>query len=406
MDCVVDYLPSPAEARPVKGINPRSEAEETRHPRVDEPFCALAFKIQQDSGRKLTYIRVYSGVYNGGRLYNATRDKVEKPAAILDVHADRKERAEEAVAGDIIALTGLKFTVTGDTLCEQEKPLLLETIAFATPVINMAVEPKKTSDEEKMIETFQRIAEEDPTFRVETNEETGQTIISGMGELHLEVVLTRMDEEFNVGVAVGKPQVVYKESVSAEGEARVEFDRTLGDKRHCAAATVKISSAPRASGNTITVDPQVAERWPQFAKIVKAGVEEGLYSGPLGYPVEDVNVVVAAIEGEEGVISEMSVKVSVAQALGEAMKKAKPVQLEPIMEVKITVPEENIGEVIGDLNARRGEVQAVESVYNSAEVTAFVPLRRMFGYSTDLRSATQGRGVFSMTFKKYDSAAG
>ncbi|TAL15753.1 elongation factor G [bacterium] len=406
LDAVVDYLPSPAEARPVTGVHPKTGAEEIRKPKIDEPFCALAFKIQQDAGRKLTYIRVYSGSYHGGRLYNATRDKIEKPAAILGVHADKKERAEEAVAGDIIALTGLKWTMTGDTLCDQEHPLLLETIAFATPVISMAVEPKKTQDEDKMNEAFARIAEEDPTFRFGVDEETGQTIISGMGELHIEVVLSRMEEEFNVGVNVGKPQVVYKETVLGEGEGRVEFDRTLGDKRHAAAATVQVRAAGRGVGNSIEVDPSVDLRWPQFSRIIRAGVEEGLYSGPLGYPVEDVAVKVLSLEGEEGSISEMAVKVSVAQSLGEAMKKARPVQLEPLMEVKITVPEENLGEVIGDLNARRGEVQAVESLYNSAEITAFVSLRRMFGYSTDLRSATQGRGVFAMTFKRYDVSGG
>ena len=406
LDCVVDYLPSPGEARPVEGKHPKTDEVEVRKPTLEEPFSALAFKLQQDSGRKMTYIRVYSGVYKGGRLYNATRDRVEKPAAILSVHADKKERVEEAHAGDILALTGLKWTTTGDTLCDQNHPLLLETIAFADPVISIAVEPKRTQDEEKMLEAFQRIQEEDPTFKLEANAETGQTIISGMGELHLEVVVTRMEEEFNVGVTVGKPQVVCKESVTGSAEGSATFDRVLGDNRHAASAKVRVASSGRGNGNSIEINPSIGEAHPQYVAIVESAVKEALYTGIAGFPVEDVTVSVLAVEGEESTLSEMSVKVSVAQAISEAMRGAGPVELEPLMEVKIVVPEENLGDVIGDVNARKGEVQGVESVLNSSEITALVPLRRMFGYSTDLRSSTQGRGTFTMSFCRYDHTQG
>jgi len=406
LDAVVDYLPSPSEAPPVVGVHPKTGEPVLFKPTDEEPFSALAFKIQQDGGRKLTYIRVYSGVYKGGRLYNALRDKLEKPAAILSVHADKKDRVEEAAAGDILALTGLKFTMTGDTLCEFEHPLLLETISFATPVISMAIEPQKTSDEEKLLETLARVSEEDPTFKVETNEETGQTIISGMGELHLEVVLTRIQTEFNVGVHVGKPQVVYKESISSEAQGAYSFDRVLGDKRHAASAVVDVKPRARGEGNDIVVPENVAAGLPQFASVMKGALTEGLAGGPLGYPVEDVAITVKKVEGEEGSLSEMAVKVALGQAIREAFLAGRPVLLEPIMEVEVTIPEDNLGEVIGDLNARRGEIQAVEAMRGTTEVKAFVSLRRMFGYSTDLRSLTQGRGTFTMKFARYDAAQG
>lgn len=405
LDAVVDYLPSPAEAPPVTGIHPSTGEKILRKPLDDEPFSALAFKIQQDQGRKLTYIRVYSGVFKGGRLFNATRDKVEKPAAILSVHADKKDRVEEARAGDILALTGLKFTVTGDTLCEAENPLLLETICFAAPVISMAVEPEKSSEEEKLTETLARIQEEDPTFKVETNPETGQTIISGMGELHLEVVLTRIRTEFNVGVHVGKPQVVSMESILNQAQGQGTFDRLIADKRHAAKATVMVEPRGRGEGNDTLVPETVTAEWPQYAALIKGALNESLAGGPLGSPVADVLITVLKIEGEEGQTSEMAVKVALAMAVREAFLAARPVPLEPIMEVEVVVPEENLGEVIGDINSRRGEIQAVDAMRHHTEVKAMVALRRMFGYSTDLRSLTQGRGTFTMKFARYDASS-
>jgi elongation factor G len=406
IDAVVDYLPSPGDVPPVEGTHPETEAVEKRKPDVKEPFSALAFKVQQEQGRKLVYIRVYSGTFKGGRLQNASRDRIEKPAAIINVHADKKERVEEAKAGDILALTGLKWTTTGDTLCDLDSPLLLETIDFAEPVISMAVEPKMTQDEDKMLEVFERLQEEDPTFHVSVSDETGQTIISGMGELHLEVLINRVETEFKLGVTSGNPQVVYKESISKKSTESAEFDRVLGDKRHAAKATVTVSPAERGTGCAVTLAPEIAERWPQFAELVSTAAKEGLHGGPMGYQVEDVNIRVDLLDGEEGSISEMAVKVAVSQAMREAQAKAGPLKLEPVMELKITVPDENMGDAIGDMNARRGEVQGVESAHGVCEVTAVTSLRSLFGYSTDIRSLTQGRGTFTMKFHRYDKAQG
>ncbi len=403
LDAVVDYLPSPMEVPPVLGIHPETGIEAERHADPAEPFSALAFKLQQEPGRRLTYIRAYSGAYRGGRLYNATRKRVEKPAGILLVHADKKERVGEALAGDILALTGLKWTVTGDTLCDQEHPILLETIAFATPVISVAVEPRRSQDEEKLLEVLKRLAEEDPSFRHEVNEDTGQTLISGMGELHLEVLVRRMEEDYNLEVHVGKPQVVYKETVDTEAEGRALFDRTLGEKRHRAIVTVRVRPRDRDHGNRVelTFDPTGFSQG--ILDAARGGVEEALLSGALGgHPVEDVTAEITAVEIDEATGTDMAVKVAANQAFREASQRARPVLLEPVMQVRVTTPEDNVGEVIGDLNARRGEVQGVTSGKGSAEVEAVVPLRRMFGYSTDVRSLTQGRATFTMSFLRYD----
>ncbi|GAB6064711.1 elongation factor G [Deferrisoma palaeochoriense] len=405
LDAVVDYLPSPLDVPPVRGIHPDTGAEEVRKASEKEPFAALAFKIQQETGRKLTYVRVYSGVFKGGRVYNATRRKVEKPAAVLRLHADKKEREVEARAGDIIALTGLKWTVTGDTLCDQDHPILLETIAFAPPVISVAIEPQRSQDEGKLLEVLGRLEEEDPSFRHEVNEETGQTLISGMGELHLEVLVRRMEEDFNLPVHVGRPQVVYKETVEAEAEAEATFDRTLGDKRHWATVRLRVAPAERGEGNRVHLE--VPGEIPDAAvAAVEQGVREAFLSGEFGgYPVEDVAVDVLAIEVDPENPSEMACKVAANQAFRDASRKARPVQLEPIMRVQIQVPDENVGDVIGDLNARRGEVQGMSAGAGITEIEALVPLRRMFGYSTDLRSKTQGRGTFQMLFERYDRVA-
>jgi elongation factor G len=407
LDAVVDFLPSPLDVPPIKGVHPATGAEEVRHAARQEPFAALAFKIQQEPGRKLTYVRVYSGEYRGGRLSNATRNRLEKPAAVLRVHADKKEREDDALAGDILAVTGLKWTITGDTLCDPDHPVLLETIAFAKPVISTAIEPRKSQDEAKLQEVLGQLQEEDPTFRVEVNEETGQTLISGMGELHLEVTVRRIEEDFNVGVQVGKPQVVYKETVDATAQGRFTFDRTLGDKRHRAAVAIEVSAAERGTGNRVELSPGLAPLPPLLLAAVRSGVEEAFFSGVLGgHPVEDVAVLVREIEAEEATGSEMACKVAANQAFREACQAARPVLLEPIMRVAAIVPDDNLGEAIGDLNARRGEVQGVTPGRAVAEIDALVPLRRMFGYSTDLRSLTQGRGTFTMTFFRYDRAQG
>ena len=407
LDAVVDYLPSPLDVPPVKGVHPDTGAEEVRRASEKEPFAALAFKIQQETGRKLTYIRVYSGVFKGGRVYNATRRRVEKPAAILRVHADKKERVPEARAGDILALTGLKWTVTGDTLCDADHPVLLETIAFAPPVISVAVEPKRSQDEERLVEVLARLEEEDPTFHHEINEETGQTLISGMGELHLEVLVRRMREDFNVDVHVGRPQVVYKETVEGEAEAEGAFDRTLGEKRHWASVRLRVRPAPRGAGNRVVMAGEASDLPGDVAEAVRSGIEEAWLSGELGgYPVEDVIAEVLEVRFDPGAPSEMACKVAANQAFREASRRAGPVQLEPVMRVLVTVPDENVGDVIGDINARRGEVRGMASDRGLTEIEALVPLRRMFGYSTDLRSLTQGRGTFQMVFERHDRVQG
>ena len=404
LDAVVDYLPSPLEVPPVHGVHPDTGDTEKRRPDPKAPFSALAFKIQQELGRRLTYVRVYSGTFTGGRMFNATRRRVEKPAAILRVHADKKERVDSAGPGDILAVTGLKWTVTGDTLCDQEHPLLLETIAFAKPVISMAVEPSRSQDEDKLVEALCRLAEEDPSFRQEINEETGQTLISGMGELHLEVLVRRLEEDYNVRVQVGKPQVVHKETVAGAGEGRALFDRVLGEKRHRAEVALRVSARERGVGNQVEFAPGLPELPPPLRDAARRGVEEALLSGVLeGNPVEDVAVKITAIDaGEDG--SEMAIKVASNQAFREACQAAVAVLLQPVMKVRVTVPEDNVGEVIGDLNARKGEIQGMATERNLSEIDAMVPLHRMFGYSTDLRSLTQGRGTFTMSFHRYDHA--
>lgn len=407
LDAVVDFLPSPLEVPPIRGVHPTTGAEEVRHATRQEPFSALAFKIQQEPGRKLTYLRIYSGEYHGGRLLNATRNRLEKPAAVLRVHANKKESEGDARAGDILAVTGLKWTITGDTLCDQDHPVLLETIAFAKPVISVAIEPKKSQDEAKLQEVLGQLQEEDPTFRAEVNEETGQTIISGMGELHLEVSVRRIEDDFNVGVQVGKPQVVYKETVDVASQGRFTFDRTLGDKRHRAAVSVQVTPAERGTGNRVDLAPALTSLPPNLVTALRSGVEEAFFSGVLGgHPVEDVAVLIQEIEIDEASGSEMACKVAANQAFREACQAGRPVLLEPIMSVAAIVPDDNLGEAIGDLNARRGEVQGVVPGRGVAEIDALVPLRRMFGYSTDVRSLTQGRGTFTMTFLRYDRAQG
>jgi elongation factor G len=407
LDAVVEYLPSPVDVPPVQGVHPDTGAEETRKADVKEPFAALAFKIQQESGRTLTYVRVYSGKYDGGRVYNATRRRVEKPAAVLRVHADKKDRVEEALAGDILAFTGLKWTITGDTLCEQEHPILLETIAFAAPVISVAIEPEKSQDEEKLGEVLERLSMEDPSFRHEVNEETGQTLISGMGELHLEVLVRRMLDDFNLPVQVGKPQVVYKETVEGEAEGSAVFDRTLGEKRHRAAITVRVEAAHRGDGNQVECTADTSVLPPVLLQAALNGVNEALLSGVLaGHAVEDVRAYLSRVEADQETGSEMAVKVAANQAFREACQAAKPVLLEPVMRVDVVTPDDNVGEVIGDLNARRGEVQGMTAGRGTSEIEAVVPLRRMFGYSTDLRSLTQGRATFTMTFYRYGKAQG
>jgi elongation factor G len=407
LDAVVAYLPSPVDVPPVHGIHPETGAAEERPADVKAPFSALAFKIQQEQGRTLTYVRVYSGAYTGGRLSNATRRRLEKPAAIVRVHADKKERVEEALAGDILAFTGLKWTVTGDTLCDPDHPLLLETIAFAEPVISVAVEPERSQDEEKLAEVLERLAAEDPSFRHEVNEETGQTLISGMGELHLEVLVRRMADDYNLRVQVGKPQVVYKETLDGQGTGRAVFDRTLGDKRHRAAVAVRVEKAPRGEGNRVEFEPDPTGFPAALVEAAVGGVREALLSGILaGHAVEDVRVHIAELEAEPDSASEMAVKVAANQAFREACQMARPVLLEPLMRVDVVTPEEHVGEVLGDLNARRGEIRGMSAGRGTTEIEALVPLRRMFGYSTELRSLTQGRATFTMTFERYDRSQG
>ncbi|MHB8769576.1 MAG: elongation factor G [Syntrophales bacterium] len=407
LDAVVDFLPSPEETPPVTGVNPVTKQPETRASSDREPLAALAFKIMQDEGRKLTYLRIYSGrVHTGDELYNASRGKKEKVARLLKMHANKRERVEEAIAGEIIAVMGLKEITTGDTICDEAHPILLEPIEFYEPVISLAIEAKTPADQEKLIVALGKLVEEDPTLRVKYEDETAQTVISGMGELHLEIITDRLLREFNARVNVGKPRVVHRETIQKRVESEGLFERELGEKRHF--GRVKLLLEPRGRGEGIEIVRRLAEGTAppeEFLAAAEEGLHEALLSGVIaGYPVIDVRIVILAAPVKEGEATALGFKIAASSAFREGCLKAEPVLLEPIMLVDVMTPTEFMGEVIGDINARRGEVQAIVPKGLVSEIKARVPLKAMFGYSTDLRSATQGRAVFTMQFFAYDSA--
>jgi len=406
LDAVINYLPSPDDIPPVKGINPVTKAEEIRHSSDKEPLAALAFKIMMDEGRKLTYLRIYSGqITAGDEVYNVVKKRKEKVARLLRMHANKRERIDKASAGELVAVLGLKDTTTGDTLCDEKHPIMLEQIEFYEPVISQAIEAKTPADQEKLTLSLDKLVEEDPTLRVKYDDETAQTIISGMGELHLEIIVDRLKREFNAHVNVGKPRVVYRETIQKYVESEGLFEKELGEKKHFGHVRLALTPLKRGSGNTVVNELNDAIIPVDYHGAIIEGVQEALMSGILSsYPVIDVGVKIIGGSYKEGDASLQGYKIAAATALRDGCSGADPVILEPIMLVDIITPSEFMGDVIGDINARRGEIQAVNPKNMVSEVKAKVPLKAMFGYSTDLRSATQGRAVFSMIFAEYDKA--
>jgi elongation factor G len=405
LDAIIDYLPSPLDVPPVEGIVPRGGATETRAPSLDEPFAALAFKVMSDPFvGKLTYFRVYSGrLKAGSAIQNATEQKKERVGRILQMHANHREERDEIGAGEIAAAVGLKFTTTGDTLTDPAKPILLEAIEFPEPVIEVAVEPKTKADQDKLGTALQRLAEEDPTFRVKTHEETGQTLIAGMGELHLEIIVDRLLREFKVDANVGKPQVAYRETIKRPAHnVRARFVRQTGGRGQF--GDVIIDADPNPGEGYVFESKIVGGAIPkEYIPAVDQGIKEAMEAGILaGFPVVDIKV--ALVDGSYHDVdsSEMAFKVAGSMAFKEAMAKAQPTLLEPVFAVEVTTPEEYMGDVMGNLNSRRGQIESMEPRGNAQVIRARVPLSEMFGYATDLRSMSQGRATYSMQFLRYD----
>jgi len=405
LDSIVFYLPSPLDIPPVKGINPSDGSEVERKPDVNEPLTALAFKIMADPYMgSLTYVRVYSGVLSSGSyIYNSTRNLKERVARIFRMHANHREEIKEICAGDIAAIAGLKNTLTGDTICDESAPVVLEAIEFPEPVISVAIEPKTKADQEKLSLALQKISQEDPSFRVSYNEETGQTIISGMGELHLEIIVDRLTREFRVGANVGKPQVAYKETIKVAAKAEGKFIRQTGGRGQYGHVWIEIEPIERGKGFEF-VNKIVGGTIPrEFIPAVEKGIVEAMEGGVLaGYPVVDVKVILFDGSYHEVDSSDLAFKIAASMAFKDACKKGDIVLLEPIMDVEVVTPEEYMGEVIGDLNSRRGRIQSMEKRGRAQVIRAMVPLAEMFGYATDLRSKTQGRGTYTMQFSHYD----
>ncbi|KMY67447.1 elongation factor G [Desulfocarbo indianensis] len=404
LDGVCNFLPSPLDVPPVVGVHPESGEPVERAARERDPLAALVFKVQMDQGRKLVYARVYSGtIKSGAEVYNVTKNQNEKVARLLRMHANKRERLEEATAGEIVGIMGLKNSSTGDTLATRDKPLLLDPMQFYEPVISVAVEPKTVGDQDKLALTLDKLADEDPTFRVRVDEDTGQTVISGMGELHLEVLVHRIKREYNLDVNVGRPQVVYRETVTKTAKVSETFDRELGGDRQVGAVTLEVSPNPRGEGNAIVIKAPEDQVPAHLHPVLRQAAEESFTSGVvLGYPVLDAKVTVAGGAYVQGTSTELGFRLALSMALKRALSEAEPVLLEPIMKVEVVVPEEFMGEIIGDLNARGGSVEGVEPKGGTNIVKARVPLAAMFGYSTALRSASQGRAIFTMHFSHYD----
>ena len=404
LDAIVDYMPAPNDVPAIKGTNPKTDEEEDRHPSDDEPFSALAFKIMTDPyvGR-LSFFRVYSGhLTTGSSVLNSVKNQKERMGRILQMHANHREDIEEVWAGDIAAAVGLKNTTTGDTLCDEKAPVILESMDFPEPVIRVAIEPKTKAGQEKMGLALVKLAEEDPTFKTYTDEETGQTIIAGMGELHLEIIVDRLLREFKVEANVGAPQVAYKETVRKKVDQDTKYKRQSGGSGQY--GHVKITVEPNESGKGYEfVNAVVGGAIPkEFIPAVDAGIQGALQSGVIaGFPVVDVKVTLYDGSYHEVDSSEMAFKIAGSMAFKEAMRKADPVLLEPIMKVSVIAPDEYLGTVIGDLTSRRGQIQGQEARSGAQQVDALVPLANMFGYATDLRSNTQGRGQYTMEPHSY-----
>ena len=404
LDAIVDYMPAPTDIPAIEGINPKTDEEDKREPSDDEPFSALAFKIMTDPyvGR-LSFFRVYSGTLNtGSSVLNSTKNVRERMGRILQMHANHREDIETVYSGDIAAAVGLKNTTTGDTLCDEKHPIILESMEFPEPVIRVAIEPKTKAGQEKMGIALMKLAEEDPTFKTYTDEETGQTIIAGMGELHLEIIVDRLLREFKVEANVGAPQVAYKETITKAVDQDTKYARQSGGKGQY--GHVKIHVEPNESGKGYEfVNATVGGSVPtEYIPAVDAGIQGAMLAGVLaGYPVVDVKVTLYDGSYHEVDSSEMAFKIAGSMAFKEACQKAGPTLLEPIMKVSVIVPDEYMGDVIGDLNSRRGQIQGFEARSGAQQIDAFVPLAEMFGYATDLRSRTQGRGQYTMEPSHY-----
>jgi len=404
IDSIVDYLPSPLDVPPVTGVAPDGKDVE-RKASDDEPFSALAFKVMTDPFvGQLTYLRVYSGVLAAGSyIYNSTKDKKERIGRLLKMHANKREEIKDVRAGDIAAAVGLKYTLTGDTLCDENAPVILEAIEFPEPVISIAIEPKTKQDQERLSAALMKLSQEDPSFRVSYNEETGQTLISGMGELHLEIIVDRLLREFKVGANVGKPQVAYRETIKLPVKAEGKFVRQSGGRGQYGHVLIEIEPLEKGSGFEFVRKIVGGSIPKEFIPAVEKGVKEALETGVLaGYPVVDVRVTLYDGSYHEVDSSEMAFKIAGSMAFKDGVKKANPVLLEPVMAVEVITPEEYMGDVIGDLNSRRGKMQSMEKRGNAQVIKAHVPLSEMFGYATDLRSKTQGRATYTMQFSHYE----
>ena len=406
LDAIVDFLPSPLEVPPIRGLVPGTDVLEERTSDDNGPLAALAFKVYMDQGRKVVFLRIYSGTLQAGKeIFNVTKGKKEKVARLLLMHANKRERIEKAGAGNIVAAMGLKETTTGDTLCAESNQLLLETMEFYQPVISVAVEPRTRADQEKVEFALQKLAEEDPTFVVKVDEETGQTIISGMGELHLEVLIERMRVEYNAEVNVGKPQVVYRETIEEEAVREGLFEREIQGALQKGHVRVSVAPLPRGEGNRVSISVPEDEIPASFHEALSQGAHEAFYAGVIrGYPVVDVHASIVGGSYQDNASTELAYKVATSMAFKAAFEAAGPMLLEPIMKVDVLTPSEFLGEVLGDLNTRGGKVDSIEGVGIIQTVTVMIPLRNTFGYSTSLRSLTQGRATFSMHFSHYDRA--
>jgi len=406
LDSIVDYLPSPLDIPPVAGTVPGTDSVIVRHANDEsEPFSALAFKVMTDPFvGQLTFIRVYSGVLGAGSyVYNSTKDIKERVGRLLKMHANKREEMKEVSAGDIAAVVGLKGTLTGDTLCDEKNPIILEAMEFPEPVMSVAIEPKTKADQEKLSQSLSKLTQEDPSFKVSFNEETNQTIISGMGELHLEIIVDRLLREFKVGANVGKPQVAYKETIRVAAKAEGKFIRQTGGRGQYGHVLVEIEPLEPGKGfefeNKIVGGSIPREYVPAVHKGIKEAADRGILAG---YPVVDIKAKLYDGSYHEVDSSEMAFKIAGSMAFKEAAKKAKPVLLEPVMGIEIVTPEEYMGDVIGDLNSRRGRIQNIERRGNAQVIKSQAPLAEMFGYATDLRSKTQGRATYTMQFSHYD----
>jgi elongation factor G len=405
LDAVVDYLPAPTDVAAVEGINPQTDEKETRAPDDKAPFAALAFKIMTDPFvGTLTFFRVYSGmIESGSYVFNSTKGKKERVGRLLKMHANKREDIKEVYAGDIAAAVGLRDSTTGNTLCDENHPIVLEAIEFPAPVISIAIEPKTKADQEKLGVSLQKLATEDPSFRVATDRETGQTIISGMGELHLEIIVDRLLREFKVDANVGKPQVAYRETIRRAMEREGKFVRQTGGRGQYGHVVLRVEPLPAGKGFEFADGTKGGVVPREYIPAVERGVRDALENGVLaGYPIVDVKVTLLDGSYHEVDSSEIAFKIAGSMAFKEAVGKANPVILEPVMAVEVVVPEEFMGEVIGDLSSRRGKIQGMETRAGAQVITGQVPLGEMFGYATDLRSKSQGRATYTMQFSHYE----